>query len=346
MVRGLALWLTAVAAASPADAARPVAVGYVAAFKGLDAIAARADFRRYTHINIAFANPAADGSFVAGDALACMPGEAGGTTTLTALRTTVAKARRAGSKVLVSLGGGTIPGCSGDWNRLLAPATRPALVRNLLALVDAAGLDGIDIDLEGELLTAIDRRGDYSPFIAELGAALHARGKLLTCATASYEGGMVPISSLPWFDLVNVMSYDAIGPTWGRAGDEHATLAQAKRDLALWRRRGVPRERLVLGVPFYGYGFGSYRADYATRDLLAAFPDAAGDVIGKRCAGCSYVTFNGRATLRAKGELARAQGAGIMVWEIAQDTDDFALIDAVNPDGRDDPPAPTAPARD
>ena len=57
---------------------------------------------------------------------------------------------------------------------------------------------------------------------------------------------MVPVSSIPWFDLVNVMSYDAIGPTWGRVGDEHAPIAQAERDMALWRARGVPAERLVL----------------------------------------------------------------------------------------------------
>lgn len=323
--------MAASASTSAPTSGRPVAVGYVAAFKGLDTITARADFAHYTHINIAFVNPASDGSVVSGDALACMADGAGASVSLASLRATVAKVHAAGARALVSLGGGTIPGCSGDWKTLLAPATRPTIIRNLLGLLDQAGLDGIDVDIEGELLSAIDRQGNYTPFVSELGAALRARGRLLTCATASYEGGMVPVSSVPWFDLVNVMSYDAIGPSWGRAGDEHSTMAQAKRDMALWRARGVARERLVLGVPFYGYGFGSYQSTYATRDTLTAFPKVKGDVIGRRCAGCSYVTFNGLATLRAKGELARAEGAGVMVWEITQDTNDMALIEALSP---------------
>jgi GH18 family chitinase len=247
--------------------------------------------------------------------------------TLAEFDAAIAAAKAAGAKVLISLGGGTIPGCSGDWAELLKLATRPAVVRNLVALADTHGLDGIDVDIEGVLLTEIDKAGNYTPFIAELGAAMRARGKLLTCATASYEGGMIPKASVPWFDLVNVMSYDAIGPSWGQAGAEHSSFDQARRDLALWRKRGVARERLVLGVPFYGYGFGDFRSNHAYRDILAEHGAAAADdVIGKRCAGCSYITHNGPATLARKAALAQTDAAGIMVWEITQDTDDSALI--------------------
>lgn len=316
--------------ARPSALRRPfVAVGYVAAFKGLDPVVARTDFSHYTHVNLAFVNPASDGTVVAGDSLACMAAGGGRMASLASLRVAVDTIHRAGAKVLVSLGGGTIPACSGDWAAMTWPGMREVVVRNLLALVDAEKLDGIDVDLEGAVLTGIDRAGDYTPFVAALAEGLRRRGKLLTCATASYEGGMIPISSIPWFDLVNVMSYDAIGPSWGQAGSEHATLAQAQRDLALWRARGVARDRLVLGVPFYGYGFGSYAPNYAYRDLAAQFGKANGDVVGERCAGCSYVTFNGLDTLRAKARLAREQGAGIMVWEVAQDTDDARLIRAL-----------------
>src|SRR3546814_8636879 len=97
---------------------------------------------------------------------------------------------------------------------------------------------------------------------------MKARGKLLTCATASYEGGMIPQSSIAYFDLINVMSYDAIGPSWGEAGAEHSSYAMAVRDLDLWLARGVARERLVLGVPFYGYGFGgAQRSEEHTSEL-------------------------------------------------------------------------------
>src|SRR3546814_7343676 len=60
-------------------------------------------------------------------------------------------------------------------------------------------------------------------------------------------------------------------------------------DLDLWLARGVARERLVLGVPFYGYGFGGEKANWSYRELAAAHGLNAtkADVIGERCAGRS-----------------------------------------------------------
>ena len=302
-------------------------VGYFPAFKGLEAGLATTAIDHYTHLNIAFANPDRDGLLVRDGGMTCMSGGAAGNVTLVELRQAVTRLRARGAKVLLSVGGGSIPSCSGDWAALLGPGKREALAAELAGVVDAAGLDGIDIDIEGELLTAIDRAGDYTPFVAALSAALKARGKLLTVATASYEGGMIPVSSIRYFDLVMPMSYDAIGPSWGEPGSEHSTLAQAERDVALWRARGVPAERLALGVPFYGYGFGKYAPGGDFRSLLAAHGDTVltSDVIGSACAGCDYLTFNAQATIRRKAELARARAGGIMVWEVTQDTDDQLL---------------------
>ncbi|RYD47958.1 MAG: hypothetical protein EOP60_16540 [Sphingomonadales bacterium] len=215
--------------------------------------------------------------------------------------------------------------CSGDWAALLA-AKRETVTRELLAIADAAGLDGIDIDIEGALLTATDRAGNYTPLIAALSKGLKAKGKLLTVATASYEGGMIPVSSVQYFDLVMPMSYDAIGSSWGQPGSEHSTFSQAESDIALWLARGVRRERLVLGVPYYGYGFGKY-AGGDFRQLLAAHGDAAlkSDVIGTACAGCDYITFNSPDTLRRKAILAKTRAGGVMVWEMTQDSGDQLL---------------------
>ena len=317
-------------ASVPGPGPQPVVVGYVPAFKGFDAIVARSDFSRYTHINLAFVNPGPEGRIVAGEDMACMDGGER-PVSLASFRRAVDEVHRDGAKVLVSLGGGLIPKCSGDWPALLRPERRAELVRSLVALVDEERLDGLDVDLEWDVLTAIDKEGNFTPFIAELSTAMRARGKLLTCATASNSGGMVPVESVPYFDLVNVMSYDNIGLSWGNPGDEHASFEMAVRDLAVWRSRGVPKERLVLGVPFYGYGFGSYQGSYGYRDLVARFgPEAVkNDVIGDRCPGCSYITHNSRETLARKAALAREQGAGVMVWEITQDTDDQLLIRTV-----------------
>lgn len=323
----LLVLLTAMLAIPARAGDRPVMVGYFPAFKGLEARLASTPIDHYTHLNIAFANPDASGALVRNGATTCMSGGAGGNVTVAELRDAVTRLRAKGAKVLLSTAGGVIPECSGDWAVLLRPENRDRVKAELLAIVDAAGLDGIDIDIEGALLTKIDEQGNYTPFIASLSEALRAKGKLLTVATASYEGGMIPVASIPWFDLVMPMSYDAIGPSWGQAGSEHSTYAQAERDVALWLARGVKPERLALGVPYYGYGFGSHAPGMEFSKLLATHGEAAltSDVIGKACAGCDYLSFNSPATIRRKTELARTRAGGIMVWEITQDTPDQLL---------------------
>lgn len=312
--------------ALPAQAG-PLLVGYFPAFKGIEERLRTTRIEHYTHINIAFANPDASGALAKDGVMTCMSGGAAGAVTVTELRDAAVRLRAKGAKVLLSVAGGVIPKCSGDWAALLGDARRDTVKAGLLDLVDAAGLDGIDLDVEGALLTAIDAQGNYTPFIAALSEGLKARGKLLTVATASYEGGMIPVSAIRYFDLVMAMSYDAIGPSWGAPGAEHSTYAQAEADVALWLARGVARDRLLLGVPFYGYGFGSYARNHDFGDLLAAHGEAAltADVIGKACAGCDYVTFNSPATIRRKAELARERAGGVMVWEITEDSADQLL---------------------
>ena len=326
---GFTLVLSSVSTASATD--RPVVVGYLAVFKGLDLSIERTDLSAFTHFNLSFANPDAGGVFVRDGAMTCMGDETGANMRVDALRAAVKRLQAEGGKVLLSTAGGVIPGCSGDWRALLAPERRAATVAALAELAETLNLDGIDVDIEGGLLTEIDKAGDYTPFIAELSAALKARGKVLTCATASYEGGMIPISSIRYFDLVNVMSYDAIGPSWGQSGDEHSPYEMAERDLDLWLKRGVARERLVLGVPFYGYGFGGETANWSYRDLAASkgLDATKADVIGDRCGGCRYITHNGPATIAAKARLAAEKAGGVMVWELSQDSPDHALTRAI-----------------
>lgn len=326
---GFILVLSSACAAERAQ--RPVVVGYLAAFKGLDLSIERTNGSAFTHYNLAFANPDADGIFIRNGRMTCMGDQHGENLSVEALRATIARLQAGGAKVLISTAGGVIPGCSGDWAALLAPDRRAATVAALANLTGTLGLDGVDIDIEGELLTAIDRAGDYTPFIAALSAEMKARGKLLTCATASYEGGMIPVGSIPYFDLVNVMSYDAIGPSWGQPGAEHSSLSMAKRDLDLWLARGVARERLILGVPFYGYGFGGAQANWSYRDLAAAYDEEATktDVIGDLCGGCRYITFNSPTTIAAKARLAAKKAGGVMVWELSQDSEYHALTGAI-----------------
>jgi chitinase len=308
------LWASSVAAETKV-------IGYIASFTDMKGAIDKTDLSKLTHINLSFTNPNAQGKLVDNGVMTCMPGNVSGNVSAADVRYVIDKAHAAGVKVLASVAGGVIPACSGNWETLLQPANRQLLVDNLIVFMEEFDLDGIDVDIEGVLLTNIDNAGNYTPFIQALSAQLLARNKLLTCATASYVGGMIPISSIPYFDFVNIMAYDAIGPSWGHAGAQHSTYAMAVEHVNLWKNRGLTKEQLVLGVPFYGYGFGSYKSDYTYASILTEFgADAATkDLIGSACAGCNYITYNGAATIKAKTKLGLEQGSGIMIWELSQD---------------------------
>jgi len=81
-------------------------------------------------------------------------------------------------------------------------------------------------------------------------------------------------------------------------------------------------------MPFYGRGFGSYRQGWNLADISAEFGDdqLKSDVVGQRCGGCDYITYNGLPTLERKARLAGAWGAGVMVWEVGQDLSDGRAI--------------------
>jgi len=296
-------------------------IGYLPSYKGLVNNIDKINLSKITHLNIAFLNPTKNNDLVNEEYVACMTTQLGKPLALTELQTTVKKAHQANVKILASLGGAAIPKCGGNWDTLLQKDNRNQLVSNFVKFVDDFNLDGLDIDLEGKLLTSIDKAGNYVPFIKELSIALKARDKLLTAATGSYIGGMIPEASLPYFDFVNIMSYDAIGPSWGHAGGEHSTVTAAQEQIALWKKKGLVKNKLVLGLPFYGYGFGKYAANYAYKDILSEFGEvkAMTDTVGKVCAACDYITFNGINTIKTKTNLAIEQGAGVMVWELTHD---------------------------
>jgi chitinase len=323
-----------IAYASPVFAERPYVVGYMPAYKDIRATADATDMTKLTHINISFFNPDADGQFMRNGEPACMDGAS-----VADLDYVVQRAHKAGAKVLVAIAGGVIPPCGGDWSHLLKPAQRQAVIDQLVQFVEDHQLDGIDVDIEGALLTKIDEEGNYTPFVAQLRSALN--GKLLTAATATYDGGMIPVSSLPYFDFVTLMSYDAIGPSWGPAGAEHSSYAVAEEHVATWRERGLTADKLVLGLPFYGYGFGKYAAEYYTfDDLISQFGRtiAQGDLIGEACAGCDYITYNGIPTLQKKVALGLREGAGVMIWEMSQDTQgSLNLLNVVHRSIQDQP---------
>ena len=197
--------------------------------------------------------------------------------------------------------------------RLLSDAHRGAFVAKLAKYVSDHGFDGLDVDIEGPSINE-----DYGAFIAELGRVLHGDGKLLTAALSKgYGGSKVPASVFKHFDFVNIMAYDGAGPWNPNAPGQHSSLKFAKDNTTYWLDRGLPKSKAVLGVPFYGYGFGeAFRnGGYSYKAILAAHPGAENsDKIG------STIWYNGIPTIRAKSQYVVDCGlGGVMIWELSHD---------------------------
>ncbi len=288
-------------------------VAYVPNWNDPAGLAKTIDYGKVTHLNIAFENPtndAGDLSFVAGDAAL------------------IDAAHAHHVPVLLSIGGGSVPGDKVLLVRymLLQSADRRAgFVAKMAAFLTGHKLDGLDVDLEGPAIGP-----DYGAFVHELALTLKPSGKLLTAALSQgYGGDSVPASVFADLDWVNIMAYDATGP-WNRdKPGPHSTLEFAESSTVYWLGRGLPKSKAVLGLPFYGYGFGpAFRANgYTYAEIVAAHPGAENtDTVGQT------IYYNGLPTIRAKTQYARAKGlAGVMVWSVDQDAaGDRSLLSAID----------------
>ena len=149
-----------------------------------------------------------------------------------------------------------LPSVFSTHSAFLAEPYLSAHIEALVALVEEHDFHGLDLDYEE---FALSTKEPFSHFVERLGAELHARGKLLsvtvhakTEAAPPYEGA----AAQDWprlaaaADMFNVMTYDytnrneAPGPVADRAW---------VRSVVDYGLEVVGAEKLLVGVPFYGY---------------------------------------------------------------------------------------------
>lgn len=152
----------------------------------------------------------------------------------------------------------------GDWDaarvqRVIGSAdARAAHVRDLVALTVDGGFDGIDIDYEA---LPVELRDNFTQFIRELAAALHAEGKLLAVGLhpKTSEGNPEEDNGSHAQDWLQIATYadrlDLMAFGEHYAGSEPGSVASIP-----WLERvlsyaidtvGVPPQKLLLEWPFY-----------------------------------------------------------------------------------------------
>lgn len=219
-------------------------------------------------------------------------------------RNIVSKCHANGTKAIIAIGGWG--GFDSSDDPFGTPAKRTAFVNQVMNYVNTYDLDGVDIDIEVD-----DARvwNNFDALISELSGRLKSQGKLLTMAVSQWFTGSIANSTYQYFDFLNLMSYD-----YNMSGTgEVAPWSQIYDMIAHYSSKGVSEDKLVIGVPFYGYGSGGVARTYA--EMVAMDPANANRDYA------NGVYYNGKDTIRQKAEYSKAYG-GTMIWEVAQDTFD------------------------
>lgn len=255
--------LCAAAASSSAAAAnKPVVIGYVFP-DGASLQPGQIDARALTRINYAFAN-LQNGDVVLGNAQ-----DAANLKQLTALRQ-----QNPALQILLSVGGWSWSAHFSD--AALTEKSRLVFIESALDLIKRYSLDGLDIDWEypgqpgaGNTYRPEDQQ-NFTLLLKELrqrfdreSAQTHRKLWLTIAAEASSDfiehTEMSQVQS--YVDSVNLMTYDyympGSDPITGNLAPLYTAPADPKHASAdasvhAYEQAGVPAQKIVLGVPFYG----------------------------------------------------------------------------------------------
>lgn len=278
-----------------------------------DPIDQNVQFDKLTHITYAFLIPGEDGSLI-------------GIEKPEKLKELVEKSHKNDVEVLIAVGGWSYQNIPLDpkFEKMAASdETRKKFIENIMKFVEEYHLDGVEIDWEYPDLGQSSQ--NYEKLILELSKALKEKEKYLTAALngawSKTEGPAVSKSvtdkCLKEFDWINIMAYDA-------NDEQHSPLWFADTSISYWINRGVPKGKIVIGVPFYARpSWKQYRHLVAENKENAYNDYAKGDPLD------SY--YNGINTIKEKTKLALKKASGIMIFDINEDTtDDLSLLKVIN----------------
>jgi chitinase len=346
---------------APLGAADFRVVAYVASWSTPAVIRAE----KLTHINFAFAQIDRSGkvAFERPEAVESLK-------TLLAVRSNNPEL-----KILVSVGGWRAEGFS---DAALTDASRDAFARSAVGFLREHALDGIDLDWEypGQGVAGIRYRAEdkenftllLKTLRERLDAAARSRAAgqryLLTIASADREYfDHTEMEKLHvYLDWINIMSYDFFNSLTRTTG-HHAGLYRSQFASATDRNAdasvrqhlaaGIPPEKLVLGVAFYGRGFtgvnplnNGLNQPYERYEADHSYAELAGKFIGKQGfirywddraqapylwndGSKTFITYDDPRSIEIKARYARDnQLGGMMFWELSQDHDG-ELLDVI-----------------
>ena len=140
------------------------------------------------------------------------------------------------------------------------PTARQTLITNLINLIQNRGAHGVNIDFES-MSTAVS--ADYTSFMIDLCNQMHAaipNSQVSIALHAVDWGGFYDIAALePYVDIFCIMGYDYYWTGSSNAGPndplfhfQNTYNYTLSKSTTYYLEQGVPNEKLLLGLPYYG----------------------------------------------------------------------------------------------
>ena len=346
-----------------ADSKKKIIVGYVPGFRGnLEGLSI--DASKLTHINYAFVDVQ--------DSMAWLTNIETDTVNFRILNEL--KKVNPDLKILISVGGWSWSGNFSD--ATLTPSSRRKFARTSVDIVATYDLDGVDIDWEYPGLIGDNNvfrpedKQNYTLMFEEIRKELDEltkqTGKTYELTTAvgafyAYIEHTEMDKASQYLDYVNLMTYDYY--TVGDSAGHHSNLyppedynkdASAHKSFTEFLEAGVPAEKLVMGLPFYGRSWIMKSADkhginmpVKDRARGAGYTYIKDSLVDKKGfvrywddnAKAPYLfnsttnqlmVYDDEESVKLKCEYVIDNGmGGVMFWQYASDPKEY-LLDAVN----------------
>ncbi|MBL3658403.1 glycoside hydrolase family 18 protein [Fulvivirga sediminis] len=284
-------------------------------------------WNKITHLIYSYVYPTSEGSLQV--------------TQLSRLQDYVEEAKKHDVKVLLSLGSlDNYPG-KGDrvfTNVLNDEEKRKNLVNFIYFLLVGYELQGVDIlydEFEGNVVD-YSQLNNMVPFLKELRDIL-PYDMIITCSVTggygwkAYHYRDIAADMADVADFISVMAFDNFG-TWEDSPlGRPSSLEDAKNALDRYVNFGVPQNKLVLGVPFFGRDFlrqsGGIARPISYLDLLGRFvPTETELATGHINRDGHNIFFNSQSIISEKINYVKMNNfRGISAWQLEQDSGDEEL---------------------
>ncbi|KMY91489.1 probable chitinase 10 [Drosophila simulans] len=285
----------------------------------------------------------------------------------------VVEYKQRGLRVMLAIGGWNDSLGSKYARLVLDSQSRSRFVESVISFVEQHGFEGLDLAWEFPVCwqANCDRgnpteKDGFVALVKELSEAFKAKGLILSAAVSPskmvIDAGYNVFELSLYFDWVAVMTYDfhghwdmrtgQVAPLFHNGFDENIYL-NGNFSIHYWLERGIPRNKLVMGMPMYGQTFTLADRNHRSLNDKTVGPGKAGTftradgflayyeicekvgnddwkvvrdeegVFGSYAySGNQWISYDDVRTIRRKAQFIKSlQLGGGMIW--ALDLDDF-----------------------